>query len=114
MAKSAAAADNKKQPSRKQCRKGRSLQEEYRRRQRDHVWLETHIWHAKRFKVANRYGYQLAESACDKGLRAAYRSLKHGCLLSVSGDGCMCVGLYVPYVAYYQSVRLLERYTQLV
>lgn len=86
MARSAAAgsADKKKEPSRKQRRKGRSLREEQRRRERDHVWLETHVWHAKRFKMVDRYGYRLAESASDKGVRAAYRSLMHGCLLSVS------------------------------
>ena len=75
----------RKQPSRKQRRKARNLRsEDYNRRQRQHTWLETHIWHAKRMKMVDRFGYRLAEHVNDKGVRAAYLSLLYGCLLSVS------------------------------
>ena len=75
----------RKQPSRKQRRKARNLRsEDYNRRQRKHFWLETHIWHAKRMKMVDRFGYRLAERVNDKAVRAAYRSLVYGCLLAVS------------------------------
>ena len=75
----------KKKGSRKQRRKPANLKKEYERRQRKYAWLETHIWHAKRMKMVNKsYGFRLAEHCSDKGVRAAYRSLIHGCMLSVS------------------------------
>lgn len=77
-------AKKRKPPSRQQKRKISSLREEYLRRQNEWMWLETHLWHAKRMKMVNRYGFRLAEHCSDKGIRAAYKSLVHGCLLSVS------------------------------
>ena len=74
----------KKPPSRKQRRKPSCMRSVYRRRQQDNVWLETHIWHAKRMKMVGKYGYHLAEHCSDKGVRAAHRSLVNGCLMSVS------------------------------
>ena len=76
--------DGEKVPSRRQRRKPRSLCKEYSKRQGDKKWLETHIWHAKRMKMTTKYGYRLAEHCCDKGIRAAHKSLVYGCLLSVS------------------------------
>ena len=79
--------DVKKKPkrlSRKQRRKPSQMKLEYERRQRRHKWLETHVWHAKRMKMCNKYGYKIAEHCSDKGIRQAYMSLTHGCLISVS------------------------------
>ena len=94
MEKQAADKEGKKKKSRKQRRKIRNLREEKRGRGRDRdsahpqrpVWLETHVWHAKRMKMIDHHGYRVAESVNDKGVRQAYRSLRYGCLLSVSGD----------------------------
>ena len=72
-----------KKPSRKQRRKASNLRLEYERRQRKHKWLETHIWHAKRMKMCEKYGFKIAEQCSDKGIRQAYMSMTHGCLLSV-------------------------------
>ena len=75
----------KKKQSRKQRRKTRNLCEEYTRGQRKQVWLETHIWHAKRMHMQDYHGYRVAERSNDKGIRQAYLSMQYGCLLSVSG-----------------------------
>lgn len=83
MEKSASESTSKK--SRKQRRKLCNLRQSYAQRQRKHTWLETHIWHAKRMKMVDKYGYRLAEHSSDKGIRATYKSLMYGCLLSVSG-----------------------------
>ncbi|XP_036326858.1 ribonucleases P/MRP protein subunit POP1, partial [Rhagoletis pomonella] len=45
------------------------------------VWLETHIWHAKRFHMVERWGYRLPQSSCDKTYRACYRASAEHCLL---------------------------------
>lgn len=70
-----------KRPSRKYRRKANNLLREYQRRQRKHIWLETHIWHAKRFHMTERWGYKLAESSCDKTFRSSYRASANHCLL---------------------------------
>lgn len=72
-----------KKKSRRYRRKPKNLLEEYTRRQRDHVWLETHIWHAKRMKMVDSWGYRLADHPNDKGYRAAYRAVKNNCILQV-------------------------------
>lgn len=70
-----------KRPSRKYRRRATNLLEEYNRRQRRHVWLETHIWHAKRFHMIERWGHRLALRPCDKAFRACYRASSAHCLL---------------------------------
>jgi len=91
-------AQVKKPPSRKQRRKPSTLRKKESRLRREHKWLETHLWHAKRMKMVNRYGFRLADHCNDKGVRAAYRSLVHGCLLSVSEDifARLCCVSYMP------------------
>ncbi|KAK8774742.1 hypothetical protein V5799_010724 [Amblyomma americanum] len=79
-----------KRPSRKHRRRPRNLLAEYARRQRRHVWLETHIWHAKRFKMADMWGYRVPIHPTDKGIRAAYRgSAKHALLHDLSYYNCI-------------------------
>ncbi|XP_043193849.1 ribonucleases P/MRP protein subunit POP1-like isoform X2 [Amphibalanus amphitrite] len=70
-----------KRPSRRHRRRPSNLLLEYNRRQREHLWLETHIWHARRFHMVHRWGFKLPESATDKGFRAAYRATAHHCLV---------------------------------
>ena len=48
------------------------------------AWLETHIWHTKRMHMVDKWSYRLAEHCNDKGVRATYRYLRHGCPVSVS------------------------------
>lgn len=73
-----------KRPSRHRRRKPKNLYQEYRSRQHSQMWLETHIWHAKRMKMVNKWGYRLAEESCAKSIRVNYRYMKKGCLVSVS------------------------------
>lgn len=40
----------------------------------DKTWLETHIWHAKRFHLANLWRYRLALSPTLKSHRPAHRA----------------------------------------
>jgi len=58
-------------PSKKQARKrvpqiGKtnrfSRTEDFLLRQKDKTWLETHIWHAKRMKMENMWGYRLVRT----------------------------------------------------
>ncbi|XP_068618365.1 ribonucleases P/MRP protein subunit POP1 [Battus philenor] len=70
-----------KRPSRKYRRRPSNLLNEYNRRQTKHIWLETHIWHAKRFHMVNRWGYRIADRPCDKAFRACYRASSAHCLL---------------------------------
>lgn len=74
-------APKQKRPSRKYRRRPANLLEEYNRRQKQNIWLETHIWHAKRFHMTNRWGYRLANAPCDKAFRACYRASSAHCLL---------------------------------
>lgn len=79
-----------KKPSRKYRRRPVSLLDEYNRRQRSHVWLETHIWHAKRFHMTERWGYRLAHFPNDRSYRACYRAAANHCLMQdVSFLGCI-------------------------
>ncbi|KAH8420094.1 hypothetical protein KR009_005779 [Drosophila setifemur] len=72
---------NTKRPSRKYRRRPKNLLQEYVRRQRKHIWLETHIWHAKRFHMVDRWGHRLPLASCDKTYRACYRASAQHCLL---------------------------------
>lgn len=80
MCKSGAPARTKR-PSRKYRRKPSNLLREYQRRQRSNIWLETHIWHAKRFHMIPKWGYKLAASSCDKTFRSSYRATVKHCLM---------------------------------
>ena len=61
-------------------------------RQAQHAWLETHIWHAKRFHLVNAWGHRLARAATDKGWRALYKAGLHLCTAcDVSYVSCVSV-----------------------
>ncbi|KAF5281644.1 hypothetical protein FQR65_LT14618 [Abscondita terminalis] len=70
-----------KRPSRKYRRRPRNLSSEYANRQRRIKWLETHIWHAKRFHMIEKWGFRIANRPCDKAFRACYRASAKHCLL---------------------------------
>ncbi|KAJ3860541.1 POP1-domain-containing protein [Lentinula novae-zelandiae] len=50
-------------------------------RQHDKRWLETHIWHAKRMKMENMWGYRLAVTPTEKAFRPSHRASIHGSIL---------------------------------
>lgn len=62
-------------------------------RQGRHKWLKTHLWHAKRFHMIERWGYRLPDRPCDKAFRACYRASAQHCL--------------VQDISYYECVQLL-------
>ncbi|XP_035743892.1 ribonucleases P/MRP protein subunit POP1-like [Vespa mandarinia] len=70
-----------KRPSRKYRRRPSNLLLEYNRRQRKKAWLETHIWHAKRFHMVEQWGYRIADFANDKCFKANYRAIRKHCLI---------------------------------
>ncbi|XP_030746018.1 ribonucleases P/MRP protein subunit POP1 [Sitophilus oryzae] len=70
-----------KRPSRKYRRRPYNLLSDYARRRMRVKWLNTHIWHAKRFKMIEKWGYKLPYRPCDKAFRACYRATKQHCLL---------------------------------
>ncbi|XP_073406576.1 ribonucleases P/MRP protein subunit POP1 [Dendrobates tinctorius] len=75
----------KKEQSKSKCRKALrrhgNLQLEFNRRQRKNIWLETHIWHTKRFHMLKKWGYCLADRPTMKSYRACYRAQSNHCLL---------------------------------
>uniref|UniRef100_A0A8B9BBG0 POP1 homolog, ribonuclease P/MRP subunit n=1 Tax=Anser brachyrhynchus TaxID=132585 RepID=A0A8B9BBG0_9AVES len=79
------AVHQKKEQSKTKCRKARrrhvNLVAEFNRRQRKNIWLETHIWHAKRFHMVKKWGYCLGDSPTEKCYRACYRAMTNHCLL---------------------------------
>ncbi|XP_076254794.1 POP1 ribonuclease P/MRP subunit [Rhynchophorus ferrugineus] len=70
-----------KRPSRKYRRRPYNLLNDYARRRRRVKWLNTHIWHAKRFFMVEKWGYKLPHHPCDKSFRACYRAATQHCLL---------------------------------
>ncbi|KAM3927757.1 ribonucleases P/MRP protein subunit POP1 [Leptodactylus fuscus] len=86
----------KKEQSKSKCRKARrrhgNLQLEFNRRQRKNMWLETHIWHSKRFHMMKKWGYCLADRPTMKSYRACYRAMSSHCLLQDLSYYC-CVEL---------------------
>ncbi|KAK4048654.1 Ribonucleases P/MRP protein subunit pop1 [Microbotryomycetes sp. JL201] len=52
-----------------------------KRRQRFKIWLETHMWHAKRMHMVEIWGHRLATRPTMKAFRSSYRASKHGSLI---------------------------------
>ncbi|CAI2386350.1 unnamed protein product [Moneuplotes crassus] len=49
------------------------LQQYYKRITGGYQWMETHIWHAKRFHMDNKWGYKVPARCNDKCMRGSYR-----------------------------------------
>ncbi|KAK6026092.1 ribonuclease P/MRP protein subunit POP1, partial [Ostertagia ostertagi] len=82
----------KKPPSRYFRRRSRNLLLNYIRRQRKLVWLETHIWHAKRFHVIDRWGYRLPDRSFQRNFRPCYRdSVRHCTVRDKSYLSCIVI-----------------------
>ncbi|XP_078543104.1 ribonucleases P/MRP protein subunit POP1 [Lissotriton helveticus] len=75
----------KKEQPKSKCRKARrrhgNLLQEFNRRQLKNIWLETHIWHAKRFHMVKKWGYCLGDRPTTKSYRACFRAMTSHCLL---------------------------------
>ncbi|XP_053343428.1 ribonucleases P/MRP protein subunit POP1 [Clarias gariepinus] len=87
--------EQSKTKSRRARRRHGSLLLEFNRRQRKNKWLETHIWHAKRFHMLKKWGYCLGDRPTYKCYRASYRAMNSGCLLQDLSYYC-CVELCGP------------------
>ena len=78
-------AKKAKRPSRKYRRRPTNLVKEYARRKSEilnKAWLETHIWHAKRFHMSDSlYGYKLPLFENCKNKRAIYKCLNKSCCI---------------------------------
>ncbi|XP_033836821.1 ribonucleases P/MRP protein subunit POP1 [Periophthalmus magnuspinnatus] len=94
--KSLQGAKKKKQESKKKSRKARrrhgNLLLEFNRRQRKNIWLETHVWHAKRFHMVKKWGYCLGDRPTYKCYRPCYRAMSNHCLLQDLSYYC-CIEL---------------------
>lgn len=75
------ALPSNKRPSRKFRRRPLRLLEEYNRRQKKFIWLETHIWHAKRFRMIEKWGYKLPFESYARTYRSCFRASATHCLL---------------------------------
>ncbi|KAJ1357503.1 hypothetical protein KIN20_015668 [Parelaphostrongylus tenuis] len=81
-----------KPPSRFYRRRPRNLLLNYIRRQKRNVWLETHIWHAKRFHVVDRWGYRLPDRSFQRSFRPCYRdSTRHCTVRDKSYLSCLLI-----------------------
>lgn len=80
----------KKPPCRYYRRKPGNLLKAYANRKRKTKWLETHIWHAKRFHMVDQYGWKLPNRSCHRGFRASYRdAVKHCVIEDLSYYSCL-------------------------
>ncbi|BGP20434.1 hypothetical protein JCM10213_001558 [Rhodosporidiobolus nylandii] len=55
--------------------------EMWAKRQEKKIWLETHVWHAKRMHMTEIWGHRLALTPTAKAFRSSHRATQHGCLL---------------------------------
>uniref|UniRef100_A0A3B5MNS3 POP1 homolog, ribonuclease P/MRP subunit n=1 Tax=Xiphophorus couchianus TaxID=32473 RepID=A0A3B5MNS3_9TELE len=70
----------------------KSKSRKFNRRQRKNIWLETHIWHAKRFHMVKKWGYCLGVRPTYKCYRPCYRAMSSHCLLQDLSYYC-CIEL---------------------
>eukprot|EP00124_Ichthyophonus_hoferi_P003344 Ihof_evm3s285 gene=Ihof_evmTU3s285 len=70
------------------------------------VWLETHIWHAKRMHMVTRWGYRLADQPTERGGRAFYRATRSHCAIN-DLSYMECVELQGPNEAIVSALRLV-------
>ncbi|XP_071441741.1 ribonucleases P/MRP protein subunit POP1 [Hetaerina americana] len=97
-----------KRPSRKYRRRPSNLLEAYNRRQKENVWLETHIWHAKRFHMIKKWGYKLPHFPNDKSSRACYRGAANHCLLQ-DISYYVCIELAGSFESIINGLRMVTR-----
>ncbi|KAI5951169.1 POP1 [Candida jiufengensis] len=54
-----------------------SLSVKYGKRQQKFAWIPTHIWHAKRFQMSKKYGFQIPYTPTQKCFKFMSRQNKH-------------------------------------
>lgn len=59
----------------------------YGKRQREFVWLPSHVWHAKRSHMIKRWSYQFALEPTQKCYRLVHRMGSH----AATSDGALCM-----------------------
>ncbi|KAI7884705.1 POP1-domain-containing protein [Lichtheimia hyalospora FSU 10163] len=70
--------------------KADNVLQEYLRRQKENKWLGTHMWHTKRMKMNNIWGYRLARKPNIKSARSIYRAFQHTTVIhDASYMGCL-------------------------
>lgn len=80
----------KKAPSRYWRRRPSNLYKNYIQRQRSFKWLETHIWHAKRFHMKSIWGFKIPDRSFQRSHRPIYRSSKfHSTVIDISYLKCL-------------------------
>lgn len=71
----------------------------YSKRQRDFVWTPSHVWHAKRFHLIKKWGFQIPYRPTQKCFRSMNRLSKTGSIIyETSYVGTMVVKLSTPLV----------------
>ncbi|XP_077088731.1 ribonucleases P/MRP protein subunit POP1 isoform X3 [Siphateles boraxobius] len=89
------AADKQKKPvpksrSRRARRRHGNLLLEFNRRQKKNRWLETHIWHSKRFHMLKTWSFCVPLKPTAKSFRASYRAMNtHALLQDLSYYCCL-------------------------
>lgn len=53
----------------------------YSKRQKQYVWLGTHVWHAKRFHMIKRWGYQIPLAPSQKCFKSINRAARHNTII---------------------------------
>ena len=74
-----------KRPLGKYRKRATKLVDDYLRRQQleSNTWLETHVWHAKRFHMVKKFGYSLPSRPTQKMYRPLLRAIKERCTIQV-------------------------------
>ncbi|KAJ3175641.1 hypothetical protein HK101_010616 [Irineochytrium annulatum] len=67
----------KTKKTRRAKRRPGNIIEFFGRSKPDKIWLETHLWHAKRFHMTTTWGFKLAERPNEKSERANARAAKY-------------------------------------
>eukprot|EP00055_Hartaetosiga_balthica_P015896 m.97478 g.97478 ORF g.97478 m.97478 type:complete len:904 (+) comp8987_c0_seq1:110-2821(+) len=73
---------SKRRRSRRNRRRPPNLQKEYAKRAGSTKWLETHIWHAKRFKMESLWGWRVPLHSNEKSERMYHRSQRTACTIA--------------------------------
>jgi len=68
-------------------------------------WLETHLWHAKRFKMKKLFGFSIPYRRMDKSFKACYRFSKY--------DSCVHDTSYFQYL-YIECDDVVEKFIYII
>lgn len=89
----------KKPPCRRRSRRPKNIVESFGRRTKDKRWLETHIWHAKRARMENMWGYRIALRSNEKCRKSCIRASRNACFMYDA--------------SYYEIIEIASPFTEL-